>query len=121
MNSMALLTIFFGLVTIGLYCVICVLFDRNEQLRQTIGTVPLVTGDLGLLTAGPEGDSASTVSCQQSRMALVEECQLLEQRNDHLESCQDRLKDVVALSMAQSRIPRRDTTKMEVTEMEGMP
>lgn len=121
MNALSLLTIFFGLITIGLYCVVCVLFDRNEQLRQTIGTVPLVTGDLGLLTVGPEGDSASTVSCQQSRMALVEECQLLEQRNDWLEWRMMHCQNVVALSMAQSRLPRRDRMRMEVAEMEGMP
>lgn len=66
MNILALLTVFFGLVTIGLYCVICVLFDRNEQLRQKIGTLP------------PPPDL-------QAALDLIAECELLERRNDWLE------------------------------------
>lgn len=130
MNALSLLAIFLGLITIALYCIICALFDRNEQLRQQIGCEPLAAGCGSEAEDSPSGPQLTANSPQQERsdyslhaaaLDLIDECRWLERRNDWLESQRDHRKDVLALSMAQSRIPRRDKTRMEVAEMQEAP
>lgn len=106
MNPLALLTILFGTAAIILAYALLALRNDNKHLRTVIGTVP---------------PSQASIDLQGAALDLVTECQLLEQRNDWLESRHDHCKDIIAASMAQSRLPRRDTTRMEVAETGRMP
>lgn len=102
-NWLALLATFLGLVAIALYCALLYLLDRNKVLRTKIGTVP-----------------TSQDMLQGAALDLMTECRLLEQRNDYLEQRQMHCQQVVAMSVAQSRVPRRDRINMIVAEMKDM-
>lgn len=108
MNALGFLTIFFGLIAIGLFIALTEMIDRKAHKRRNPARARI-----GVVRPPPDLQTAA--------LALVEECELLEQRNDWLEWRMSHCQNVVAMSMAQSRIPRRDKTRMEVAETGRMP
>jgi hypothetical protein len=94
-NPLALLAVFFGTTAIILLYALLAMRDTNEQLRQKVGTVPPPCPDL-----------------QDAALDLIVQCTALELRNDYLEAQRVHCQDIVAMSIAQSRIPRRERTKM---------
>lgn len=97
MNILALLTIFLGLIAICFFIALTEMIGRKVHKRSRTGALP------------PQ-------DLQAAALDLVAEYELLERRNEWLESRQIHCKDVLAASMAQSRIPKRDKTRMEVAE-----
>lgn len=118
-NSLALLAILLGLTAIGLAVKLSMMVERktNESAGWRIyasylqdqANKPTVIGALPPSSA-----------LQAAALDLIAECELLERRNEWLESQRDHCKDVIAMSMAQDRIPRRDK-RMEVAETGRMP
>lgn len=94
MNILAFLTVLFG--TAAILLLYALLAARDEAAGWRI--------------------YARTIT--ESGMEIVTHCDDLEARNDWLESRRDHCKGVLAASMAQARIPRRDKTRMVAEKME---
>lgn len=97
MNILAFLTILFG--TAAILLAYALLAARNEAAGWRVHA-HIVT---------------------EQGMEIVAHCEALETRNEWLASQWTHCRDVVALSMAQSRYARSDRMKMEVAEMREMP
>lgn len=146
-NPLALLSIFLGLIAIGLAIKLSMMVERktNEAAgwriyarhlqgqadkRRKIGCGLEAAGCGPEAEDSPSGPQLTANSPQQERsdhslqaaaLDLIAECELVERRNDFLEARWLHCKDVVALSMAQSRIPKRCTVNMHVAETQEAP
>lgn len=115
MNALALLAVLFG--TAAIILLYALLAARDEAAGWRIYARHL-QGQAGKPTV--IGTVSPSPALQAAAPDLIAECELLERRNDWLESQRDHCKDVVAGSMAQVRIPRRDK-RMEVRETQEAP
>lgn len=121
-NSLALLAILLGLTAIGLAVKLSMMVERktNESAGWRIYASYLQDQANKPTVIGALPPSQASIDLQAAALDLIAECELLERRNDWLESQRDHCKDVIAMSMAQDRIPRRDK-RMEVAETGRMP